>query len=176
MQNSLCGCDTAGDFAGYELEGFIDTMIEAADAGREKPAPPQRSAPDYRVRKAVELMKANVTQRVCFDTIARSVGLSRPHFFALFREQMNPDAQRVLEHPAHGGGGAPAAVVGRAADRGRLQPRLHHPGQFLALLPRSCRRAADGLSLRRPRPPPEPDPGSLRGGRLVAAHEFQTHR
>ena len=37
--------------------------------------------------KAIELMKANVSERICFDDVARSVGLSRPHFFALFKEQ-----------------------------------------------------------------------------------------
>ena len=34
-------------------------------------------------------MKANVCERICFDDVARSVGLSRPHFFALFKEQTN---------------------------------------------------------------------------------------
>ena len=44
---------------------------------------------DFRVRKAIQLMKANVCERICFDDVARSVGLSRPHFFALFKEQTN---------------------------------------------------------------------------------------
>ena len=44
---------------------------------------------------------------ISLDEVARSVGLSRPHFFALFKEQMQPDAERLLEHAAHGGGAAP---------------------------------------------------------------------
>ena len=71
----------------YEVEGFIDSVIEAAEVRPGRPMHASRSAPDYRVRKAVELMKANVTQRICFDDVARSVGLSRPHFFALFRSR-----------------------------------------------------------------------------------------
>ena len=35
--------------------------------------------------KAIELMRANVRERICFDEVARNVGLSRPHFFALFK-------------------------------------------------------------------------------------------
>ena len=35
------------------------------------------------------VMRANMSGRVSFDELARSVGLSRPHFFALFKEQMN---------------------------------------------------------------------------------------
>ena len=31
---------------------------------------------DFRVRKAIQLMKANVCERICFDDVARSVGLS----------------------------------------------------------------------------------------------------
>jgi len=89
LQDSLDSCDAVGHLVRYEVEGFIDSVIEAAESGQERPIRTSRSAPDYRVRKAVELMKANVTQRLCFDEVARSVGLSRPHFFALFREQMN---------------------------------------------------------------------------------------
>ena len=129
--------------------------------------PPTRSAPrasrmranamqDFRVRKAIELMKANVCERICFDDVARSVGLSRPHFFALFKEQTNltpnvywntlrmEEALRQLQWSRG------------AADLGRLQSRLHHPGQFHALLPRPCRRAADALPRGRAGSRPEP--------------------
>ena len=40
-----------------------------------------------RLLKAIELMRANVCERICFDEVAKNVGLSRPHFFALFKEQ-----------------------------------------------------------------------------------------
>jgi AraC-like DNA-binding protein len=72
----------------YETERFIDTLIAAAATPR-----PGRAATyparDFRIQKALVLMKANLGDRVCLDRIARDVGLSRPHFFALFREQMN---------------------------------------------------------------------------------------
>jgi AraC family transcriptional regulator len=78
------------DMVGYEVERFIDHVIDAADAARPKNATQvQRAASDFRIRKALALMEANVGERICFDEVARSVGLSRPHFFALFKEQMS---------------------------------------------------------------------------------------
>ncbi len=78
------------DMIAYEVERFIDHVMDAADTFR-----PQRTGAgriragrDFRIRKAISLMAANVGERICFDQVARSVGLSRPHFFALFREQM----------------------------------------------------------------------------------------
>jgi AraC-like DNA-binding protein len=76
--------DGFGEIAAYEIERLIDSLLDAA------PASPRRRGPairDFRVRKAIELMKANVCERICFDAVARAVGLSRPHFFALFKEQ-----------------------------------------------------------------------------------------
>lgn len=72
----------------YETERFIDGIFDAADTA----APPRARkgmSPmlDYRVRKAIALMRANVSERISFDAVARSVGLSRPHFFSLFKEQ-----------------------------------------------------------------------------------------
>jgi len=78
----------SADLNAYEVERLIDQLFEAA-----LPARSARSAPgthlDFRVRKAVELMRSNVSGRMNFDQLARNVGLSRPHFFALFKEQMN---------------------------------------------------------------------------------------
>lgn len=76
------------ELALYEIERLIDSLADAADSVRPRRA---RAAGldgiDFRVLKAIELMKANVRERICFDDVARSVGLSRPHFFALFKEQ-----------------------------------------------------------------------------------------
>ncbi len=76
------------ELALYEIERLIDSLADAADSVRPRHL---RAAGhdgiDRRVLKAIELMKANVGERVCFDAMARSVGLSRPHFFALFKEQ-----------------------------------------------------------------------------------------
>jgi AraC-like DNA-binding protein len=75
----------------YEIERLIDCLIEAADATtpRERAIRRTGAVPDHRVRKAVQIMKDKVAERICFDELARSVGLSRPHFFALFKEQTN---------------------------------------------------------------------------------------
>jgi transcriptional regulator GlxA family with amidase domain len=48
---------------------------------------PERAVTDFRVRKAIALMREHVGERISFDELAREVGLSRPHFFALFKEQ-----------------------------------------------------------------------------------------
>lgn len=77
----------------YEIVSFVDRVLDAADADRQRQSSrrPARvpGARDFRIRKAIDLMKTNVTARICFDEVARAVGLSRPHFFALFKEQMN---------------------------------------------------------------------------------------
>lgn len=76
------------ELALYEIERLIDSLADAADSVRPRPA---RAASgedlDFRVRKAIDLMRENVRERICFDAVAKSVGLSRPHFFALFKEQ-----------------------------------------------------------------------------------------
>lgn len=43
---------------------------------------------DFRVRNSVKLMKRSVGERIVLDDIARDAGLSRPHFYKLFREQV----------------------------------------------------------------------------------------
>ena len=88
---------TEGDGANhlhlYEIVSFIDRVLDAAEADRqsERSREPARvrTTRDFRIRKAIDLMKAKVSTRVCFDEVARAAGLSRPHFFALFKEQMN---------------------------------------------------------------------------------------
>ncbi|MEO1089784.1 MAG: AraC family transcriptional regulator [Pseudomonadota bacterium] len=43
---------------------------------------------DYRIRNALRLIQQRVGDSLELDTVAREVGLSRPHFFKLFRAQM----------------------------------------------------------------------------------------
>lgn len=43
---------------------------------------------DYRVRRSLRLMQENYTEEVEVEWLAREVGLSRPHFFKLFKKQM----------------------------------------------------------------------------------------
>jgi transcriptional regulator GlxA family with amidase domain len=49
------------------------------------PEPPRR---DFRIRKAMKLLQARVGETVELDRLAREVGLSRPHFYKLFRAQV----------------------------------------------------------------------------------------
>lgn len=43
---------------------------------------------DYRVRRSLRLMQERFTEDFEMDLLAREAGLSRPHFFKLFRRQM----------------------------------------------------------------------------------------
>ncbi|MEM8742027.1 MAG: AraC family transcriptional regulator [Pseudomonadota bacterium] len=43
---------------------------------------------DYRVRKSLRLLQENYAEEVEMRHLARQVGLSRPHFFKLFKKQM----------------------------------------------------------------------------------------
>lgn len=89
LLDHLTDNESVDEVANYEIERFIDSVLDAADAS----APQERirinTMQDFRVRKAIQLMRANVCERISFDDVARSVGLSRPHFFALFKEQTN---------------------------------------------------------------------------------------
>lgn len=81
----------SGDLAIYEIERMIDRLIEGIDAAQ-SPAAVRAAAAnrvDHRIRKALALMQANISGRLGLDEVARSVGLSRPHFFTLFKEQMS---------------------------------------------------------------------------------------
>ena len=42
---------------------------------------------DYRVRKSINILKNGLGEELDFSLVARSVGLSRPHFFKLFKRQ-----------------------------------------------------------------------------------------
>lgn len=76
------------ELALYEIERLIDSLADAADQVRPRRVRiSSHDGIDHRVLKAIDLMKANVCERICFDEVAKNVGLSRPHFFALFKEQ-----------------------------------------------------------------------------------------
>jgi AraC-like DNA-binding protein len=48
----------------------------------------RRRFSDYRVRRSLRLMQENYTEEIEVEWLAREVGLSRPHFFKLFKKQM----------------------------------------------------------------------------------------
>jgi len=43
---------------------------------------------DFRIRRAINLLSETLSQPIDLGTISRAAGLSRPHFFKLFREQV----------------------------------------------------------------------------------------
>lgn len=43
---------------------------------------------DYRLRKAIHLLEERVCEPIGLDVVAREAGLSRPHFYKLFRHQV----------------------------------------------------------------------------------------
>jgi AraC-like DNA-binding protein len=72
------------------IEELIDELVgsvRSASRGDGRVAGGLRPI-DPRIHRAIELMESNVSRRICFDSLAAEVGLSRPHFFALFKEQM----------------------------------------------------------------------------------------
>ncbi len=86
LQGLASGC-TGLEEALYRL--VINIMEESTDwrgvpgtrrAGR-------GSISDYRIRRSIDFMKQRAGQGFTFEEVARDAGLSRPHFFSLFKEQ-----------------------------------------------------------------------------------------
>ncbi|WP_366556146.1 AraC family transcriptional regulator [Aquibaculum sediminis] len=76
----------AGYLYGLTQESFDQSWQWIAEgASFTRCAPPVR---DFRVRNAIKLMRERVSERVVLDRIARGAGLSRPHFYKLFRQQV----------------------------------------------------------------------------------------
>lgn len=89
---AACMLEDAGDGL---IAGFLCELTQASfdqswqwvpeGASFTRCAPPVR---DYRVRNSVRLMQRQISERVALDRIARDAGLSRPHFYKLFRQQV----------------------------------------------------------------------------------------
>jgi AraC-like DNA-binding protein len=69
------------------LMAFLRRALGACRAP-EAPARP-RAPRDFRLRKAVTLMRENMSRDLDMETVARASGLSRPHFFSIFRDQLD---------------------------------------------------------------------------------------
>ncbi len=70
------------------LNQLFDASFDASwsPAGRSARPAPCRAPIDFRVRKSLRLLDDGFAQGIELDAVARDVGLSRPHFFKLFRE------------------------------------------------------------------------------------------
>jgi AraC-like DNA-binding protein len=79
-------------------ENFDGTLFELTDAcfeqswrlagGGQRYTGAASSFIDFRVRKSIVLMSEQLGSEIELDAVARDAGLSRPHFYKLFRRQM----------------------------------------------------------------------------------------
>lgn len=71
------------------VEAIDASMARASGSGLGATAP----VIDHRLRAAISYMREHVGDPVAVDEVAGKVGLSRAHFFALFRDQLNTTPQ-----------------------------------------------------------------------------------
>lgn len=77
-----------------EVESLINTAIDATMAPVSQDGLRAR-APllDHRLRAAIAHMREHVAEPISVEDVAGKVGLSRAHFFSLFRDQLNTTPQ-----------------------------------------------------------------------------------
>jgi AraC-like DNA-binding protein len=84
----VCGAPSLSSLD-CELRRLIDICYD--ESWQQSEAPPETRATaavtDFRVRKSIKLMSESPGAEIELDTIARESGLSRPHFYRLFRTQ-----------------------------------------------------------------------------------------
>ena len=69
------------------LNQLFDASFDQSWTGNRGPNRPDGPRPiDFRVRKSLRLLDDGLTHGVELDNVARDAGLSRPHFYKLFRE------------------------------------------------------------------------------------------
>ncbi|HEY1782120.1 MAG TPA: AraC family transcriptional regulator [Roseiarcus sp.] len=71
--------------SGHEEAGAEEKTWRQRDLGERRGSSSQ--AIDFRVRKSMRLMEASLGANIELDAVARGAGLSRPHFYKLFRTQ-----------------------------------------------------------------------------------------
>ena len=134
-----------------ELRGLIDACYE--ESWRQTDQPTERRAldgvTDFRVRKSIRLLEEAPVADIELDAVARESGLSRPHFYKLFRDPDGPDAEPVSQHPADGAGARQARAQRGAGGGDRLRPRLSLAERVHQVLRVERRDGADGLPPRR---------------------------
>lgn len=70
------------------LNDLFDSSFEESWSRRGQPIDltQQRDFLDFRVRKSLRLLDEGLSDGIALDAVARDAGLSRPHFYKLFRE------------------------------------------------------------------------------------------
>jgi AraC-like DNA-binding protein len=84
----VCGAPSLSSLD-CELRHLIDICNDESWQSRDAEPEPRTSAAvtDFRVRKSIRLMSESPGAEIELDSIAREAGLSRPHFYRLFRTQ-----------------------------------------------------------------------------------------
>jgi AraC-like DNA-binding protein len=83
------------EFIDDEVEKLLISAIDASLAPLQSQSLGGSTAPviDHRLRSAIAYMREHVGDPIVVDDVAGRVGLSRAHFFALFRDQLNTTPQ-----------------------------------------------------------------------------------
>jgi AraC-like DNA-binding protein len=149
----VCGAPSLGSLDS-ELRRLIDTCHDESHRQTEA-APEQRTTAavtDFRVRKCIKLMSASPGAEIELDTIARESGLSRPHFYRLFRIQtgVTPHLYRntlIMEQALDALVATDAPVADIACDLGFSSQSgfTHFFGANVGIAPTDYRRAAKVL-------------------------------
>jgi AraC-like DNA-binding protein len=85
--NLICGTPSLSNLD-CELRRLIDICYdESRQQAEVSQAARATAVTDFRVRKSIKLMSESPGAEIELDTIARESGLSRPHFYRLFRTQ-----------------------------------------------------------------------------------------
>ncbi|MGA0598695.1 helix-turn-helix transcriptional regulator [Enterovirga sp. CN4-39] len=80
---------------GGRASGLVDRLLfeltaasfEESWRGRDPDEQDPEGVRDYRVRKSIQILSEIGGAGLCLDGVARQAGLSRPHFYKLFRQQ-----------------------------------------------------------------------------------------
>jgi AraC-like DNA-binding protein len=71
-----------------DLDSMLFGLLAALAAKPEpvRPTPLVHAPSDFRIRRAIGFLKEHAGSRLAVDEVARTAGLSRPHFFSLFKQ------------------------------------------------------------------------------------------
>lgn len=77
-------------FDGFLFETCMQCFDQSWEGVHDRPLMHSvcRKFNDFRVRRSLRMMQESYTQEASIDMLAKEVGLSRPHFFKLFKMQM----------------------------------------------------------------------------------------
>jgi AraC family transcriptional regulator len=70
------------------LTTFLRRALVASREATSADATRDHSVRDFRIRKALALMRSNMARNLDIGALARESGLSRPHFFSKFRDEL----------------------------------------------------------------------------------------